>query len=115
LTVLTDPTVPQKQKTFRLRWAPRTNATHKGESMTHEESEAVKLTVQCMRCGGPVRWTDEKERLCSDHGCFTVFLTTLQTIGYEVPPPECWSEAWWVETYQHVAINGNVTPLQVWS
>jgi hypothetical protein len=89
--------------------------------MTHEESEAVNdnavmsRPVQCMRCGGPVRWTDEKERLCSDHGCFTVFLTTLQTIGYEVPPPECWSEAWWVETYQHVAINGNVTPLQVWS
>jgi hypothetical protein len=49
LTVLTDPTVPQKQKTFRLRWAPRTNATHKGESMTHEESEAVKLTERLVR------------------------------------------------------------------
>lgn len=73
------------------------------------------MSVRCMRCGGPVRWTDEKERLCSENGCFTVFLTTLQTLSYEVPPPASWSEQWWVETYRHVAINGNVTPLQVWS
>lgn len=62
--------------------------------------------VTCLRCGGPVRHSDVGERLCSDNGCFMVFILTLVLLKLTLPPLRDLNAEWWTEAYRLVAKEG---------